>query len=184
MNSVKAICILCDDEQILNQHLDCRMPAKFGRNVARKWFILFSKHLAMLRRQSGPLGDFFGYFPNLRTWPSCYDCCGGWEIKIMCLFVTGKTGFFANLMEIWWCNPCSLGSQGNQASLTMLHKIHNKQVNVDHSHLTTTRNNKFLFPHSKQNTTWTHSFRGLYDFGTNFRLRLRMPQLYLHLQVD
>ena len=28
-------------------------------------------------------------------------------------------------------------------------KIHNKQVNVDHSHLTTTPNNKFLIPHSK-----------------------------------
>ena len=27
--------------------------------------------------------------------------------------------------------------------------IHNKQVNVDHSHLTTTRNNKFLIPHPK-----------------------------------
>jgi len=37
----------------------------------------------------------------------------------------------------------------NQASLTMLHKIHNKQVNVDHSHLTTTQNNKLLIPHSK-----------------------------------
>jgi len=31
--------------------------------------------------------------------------------------------------------------------LIMLHKIQNKQVNVDHSHLTTTRNNKFLIPH-------------------------------------
>ena len=41
-----------------------------------------------------------------------------------------------------------------------------------------------LFPTQKQNTTWTHSFRWLYDFGTNNRLRLRMPQLYLHLQVD
>ena len=40
-------------------------------------------------------------------------------------------------------------SRRNQASLTMLHKIHNKQVNVDHSLLTTTPNNKFLIPHSK-----------------------------------
>jgi len=41
----------------------------------------------------------------------------------------------------------------NQASLTMPHKIltGNKQVNVDHSHLTTTQNNKFLIPHSKTN---------------------------------
>ena len=31
----------------------------------------------------------------------------------------------------------------------MLHKIHNKQVNVDHNHLTTTRNNKFLIPYSE-----------------------------------
>ena len=77
----------------------------------------------------------------------------------------------------------TLEQRRNQASLTMLHKIHNKQVNVDHSHLTT-QNNKFLILHSKQNTTWTHSFRGLYDFGTNYRLRLRMPQRYLHLQVD
>jgi len=35
----------------------------------------------------------------------------------------------------------------------------------------------FLFPTQKQNTTWTHSFRGLYDFGMDYRLRLRMPQL-------
>jgi len=43
----------------------------------------------------------------------------------------------------------TLEQSKNQASLTMLHKIHNKQVNVDHSHLTTTRNNIFLIPHSK-----------------------------------
>jgi len=36
----------------------------------------------------------------------------------------------------------------NRASLIMLHKIH-KQVNVNHSHLTTTRNNKFFIPHLK-----------------------------------
>jgi len=43
----------------------------------------------------------------------------------------------------------TLEQRRNQASLTMLHKIQNKQVNVDHSHLTTTRNNKFLIPHLK-----------------------------------
>jgi len=48
--------------------------------------------------------------------------------------------------ELKWS---TLEQRRNQASLTMLHKIHNKQVNVDHSHLTTTRNNKFLIPHSK-----------------------------------
>ena len=42
-----------------------------------------------------------------------------------------------------------LEQRRNKASLTVLHKIHNKQVNVDHNHLTTTRNNKFLIPHSK-----------------------------------
>jgi len=31
----------------------------------------------------------------------------------------------------------------------MPHNIHNKQDNVDYSHLTTTQNNKFLIPHSK-----------------------------------
>ena len=85
------------------------------------------------------------------------------------------------LRELKWS---TLKQRRNHASLTMLHKIQNKQVNVDHSHLTTTRNNKFLIPCQKQNNTWTHSFRGLYDFGTNYRLSLRMPQLYLHLQVD
>jgi len=50
------------------------------------------------------------------------------------------------LRELKWS---TLEERRKQASLTMLYKIHNKQVNVDHSHLTTTRNNKFLFPHSK-----------------------------------
>jgi len=50
------------------------------------------------------------------------------------------------LRELKWS---TLEQRRNQASLTLLHKIHNKQVNVDHSHLTTTRNNKFLIPHSK-----------------------------------
>ena len=50
------------------------------------------------------------------------------------------------LRELKWS---TLEQCKNQASLTMLHKIHNKQVNVDHSLLTTTRNNKFLIPHSK-----------------------------------
>ena len=49
------------------------------------------------------------------------------------------------LKELKWS---TLEQRRNQASLTMLHKIHNKQVSVDHSHLTT-RNNKFLIPHSK-----------------------------------
>jgi len=50
------------------------------------------------------------------------------------------------LRELKWS---TLEQRRNQASLTMLHKIHNKQVNVDHSHLKTTQNNKFLIPHSK-----------------------------------
>jgi len=50
------------------------------------------------------------------------------------------------LRELKWS---SLEQRWNQASLIMLHKIHNRQVNVYHSHLTTTRNNKFLIPHSK-----------------------------------
>ena len=53
------------------------------------------------------------------------------------------------MSELKWS---TLEQRRNQASLTMLHKIHNKQVNVHHSHhshLTTTRNNKFLIPHSK-----------------------------------
>jgi len=51
------------------------------------------------------------------------------------------------LIELW----STLEQRRNQASLTMLHKIHiyNKLVNVDHSHLTTTWNNKLLIPHSK-----------------------------------
>jgi len=48
------------------------------------------------------------------------------------------------LRELKWS---TLEQRRNQAwGLTILHKIHNKQVNVD---LTTTRNNKFLIPHSK-----------------------------------
>jgi len=50
------------------------------------------------------------------------------------------------LRELKWS---TLEQRKNQASLIMLHKIPNKQVNVDHSHLTTTQNNKFLIPHSK-----------------------------------
>ena len=50
------------------------------------------------------------------------------------------------LRELEWS---TLEQRRNQASLTMLHKIHNKQVNVDYCHLTTTQNNKFLIPHSK-----------------------------------
>jgi len=50
------------------------------------------------------------------------------------------------LRELKWS---TLEQRRNQASLTMLHKIHNKQVNVDHSYLTTTLNNKYLIPHSK-----------------------------------
>ena len=50
------------------------------------------------------------------------------------------------IRELKWS---TLEQRRNQASLTMLHKIHNRQVNVDHSHLTTTRNNKFLIPLSK-----------------------------------
>jgi len=46
------------------------------------------------------------------------------------------------LRELKWSTP---EQHRIQASLIMLHKIHNKHVNVDHS-LTTTRNNKFLFP--------------------------------------
>ena len=38
------------------------------------------------------------------------------------------------LRELKWF---TLEQRRNQASLTMLHKIHNKQVNVNHSHLTT-----------------------------------------------
>jgi len=53
------------------------------------------------------------------------------------------------LKELKWS---TLEQRRNQASLTMLHKIHNKQVNVDHSHLTTTRNNEFR----------------LYNFETNY----------------
>ena len=65
----------------------------------------------------------------------------------------------------------------------MLHKIHNKQVNVDHSHLTTTQNNKFLIPHSKtkhhMNSFFLRTIRLWNELPTE-----RMPQLYLHLQVD
>jgi len=48
--------------------------------------------------------------------------------------------------------------KSNQASLTMLHK----QVNVNHSHLTTTRNNKFLIPHSKTK----HHMNSFFPRGT------------------
>ena len=34
----------------------------------------------------------------------------------------------------------------------MLHKIHNKQVNVDHSHLTTTRKQQIPYPSLKNKT--------------------------------
>ena len=37
----------------------------------------------------------------------------------------------------------------NQASLKMLHEIHNKQVYVDDRHLTITQNNRYLMTHLK-----------------------------------
>ena len=43
----------------------------------------------------------------------------------------------------------TLEQRRNQATLVMLHKIQNNHVNVDHHHLTYTRNNRFLIPHSK-----------------------------------
>jgi len=42
----------------------------------------------------------------------------------------------------------SRAMQKSSQSHNAVHKIY-KQVNFDHSHLTTTRNNKFLIPHSK-----------------------------------
>jgi len=59
------------------------------------------------------------------------------------------TSSVTNMLRELKCS--TLVQHRNQASPTMLHKIHNKQVNVDHSHLTTTQNNKFLIPHSKTN---------------------------------
>jgi len=50
------------------------------------------------------------------------------------------------LREIMWS---TLEQRRNQASITIQHKIHKKQVNVDHSHLTTTRKNEFFIFHSK-----------------------------------
>jgi len=50
------------------------------------------------------------------------------------------------LTELTWS---TLEQRRNQAILTMLLKIQNKHVNVGRSHLTTTRNNKFLIRHSK-----------------------------------
>jgi len=47
------------------------------------------------------------------------------------------------LRELKWSTP---EQHRIQASPIMLHKVHNKQVSVDYSHLTTTRNNKFRFP--------------------------------------
>jgi len=52
----------------------------------------------------------------------------------------------------------------------MLYKTHNKHVSDNHVHLTNKQNNTLLLPHLKQNTSHTHSFRGLDDFGTNYRL--------------
>ena len=55
------------------------------------------------------------------------------------------------LRELKWS---TLEQRRNQASLTMLHKIHNKQVNVDHSHLTTTRN--LRLPHVVSIDYWQY----------------------------
>jgi len=82
------------------------------------------------------------------------------------------------LRDLKWS---SLEQRRNQANLTMLHQIHNKQVNVDHIHLTTTRNNKF-FPHSKTK----HHINSFFPRAIRIWNKLpteRMPQLYLHLQV-
>ena len=54
------------------------------------------------------------------------------------------------LRELKWS---SLEQRRNHASLTMLHNIHKKQVNVNYSHLTTHETINSLFPTQKQNTT-------------------------------
>ena len=64
----------------------------------------------------------------------------------MFIHVTITHQSFNMLRELKWS---TVEQRRNQSSLTMLHKIHNKQVNVDQSHLTTTRNNKFPIPLSK-----------------------------------
>jgi len=70
----------------------------------------------------------------------------------------------------------------------MLHKIHNKQVNVDHSHLTTTRKQQIPYPSLKNKTKTKHHMNSL--FPRAIRLWNELPteikdaQLYSHLQVD
>ena len=41
-----------------------------------------------------------------------------------------------------------------------------------------------LFPTQKQNTTWTYSFRGLYDWNKLPTEIKDAPTQYLHLQVS
>jgi len=80
------------------------------------------------------------------------------------------------LRELKWS---TLEQRRNQASLSMLHKIHNKQVNVDHSHLTTTRNNKFLIPNSKtehhMNSFFPPAIQLLNELLTEIKIALTVP---------
>ena len=90
------------------------------------------------------------------------------------------------LRELEWS---TLEQRRNQASLTMLHKIHNKQVNVDHSHLTTTRNNKFLIPHSKTKHYMNSFFPQAIQLWNELLTEIKdAPTVQvtwgLHLQVD
>ena len=63
------------------------------------------------------------------------------------------------LRELKWS---TFEQQYNQASLIMMYKIHNKQISVDHIHITYTRTKTSKKPFQKQNTAQTHSFHGLY----------------------
>jgi len=110
------------------------------------------------------------------------------EIVLVCLQMTE-----INMFTLWECcvvrSECWNGLLLSNAEIKPISQCYTKYItNMSMSITVILQQHETinsLFPTQKQNTTWTHSFRGLYDFGTNYRLRLlRMPQLCLHLQVD
>jgi len=74
------------------------------------------------------------------------------------------------LRELKWS---TLEQGRNQASLIMLHKIQNKQVNVHYSHLTT----NFFVPHSKPKHHVTRSSLRLYELPTEIKDAPTVPAL-------
>jgi len=92
--------------------------------------------------------------------------------KVLRQYVQYTSSVTNMLRELKWS---TLEQRRNRASLVMLDVTKdNNQVNVDYSHLKTTRNNKFLM---------SEFFPWAIQLWNRLQTEIKMPQLFLHLQV-